>query len=225
MPLRLARCLVAASLGLALAAAPAPVVLAGPGRAEAPAVKPAHLPTWEEVDALYEGFEDGSRETARSRGTFVLEKNCRTYQAGPKADQGRFADYFGAFQSIPVHAGFEQPAVYTMSFETVRKAKRAFAAQRSWITGCDGETVSAAGETNSYEVVALAGLGDQRIAYRHSMVLEQTGGDPWYLNELVFWIRDGRHLVDVQARQDVEGDTPASAPLLELAEISLDRLP
>ena len=209
-------------LGLALTA---PAVQAAPERATAPPVKAANLPTWAEVDELYDGFEDGARETAASRETFVLKANCLTYDDGPTADKGRYAEYFGAFGSIPVHAGFEQPTVFTMSFATARAAKKAFNAQRSWIADCDGKTVSSTMETNSYDKVALSGLGDQRIAYRHSMVAEQTGGDPWYLNELVFWIRDGRFLLDVQARQDVEGDLPAKAPLLALAGIALERLP
>jgi hypothetical protein len=209
-------------LGLALVASTAH---AGSGPGKAPPVKAANLPTWDEVAALYPGFEGGSRETASSRETFVLEKNCGSYDDGPTADKGRFADYYGAFGNIPVHSGYEQPSVLTMSFATVDAAKRAFKAQQVWIKHCDGKTVQAPMETNSYAKVAAPRLGDQRVAYRHTMVLEQTGGDPWYLNELVFWIRDGRFLLDVQVRRDVAGATPAAAPLVTLAGIALDRLP
>jgi len=203
----------------------APVARAAPERATAPAVKAGHLPTWAEVDDLYEGFEDGSRETSAYRETFILKQNCRTYDDGPTAGKGRYAEYYGAFGSIPVHAGFEQPTVFTMSFATVRAAKRAFKAQQSWIVGCDGRTVSSTMETNSYAKVALAGLGDQHAAYRHTMVAEQTGGDPWHLNELVFWVRDGRFLLNVSARKDVEGELPAKTPLYTLSEIAAERLP
>jgi hypothetical protein len=209
-------------LGLALAASAAH---AGPGPAKAPQVKAASLPTWDEVAAVYQGFEGGSRETTSYRDTFVLKKNCSSYDDGPTADKGRYADYYGAFGSIPVHDGYEQPSVFTMSFATVAAAKKAFKAQQAWIKGCDGKTAHKAMETNSYDKVASPRLGDQRIAYRHTMVLEQTGDDPWHLNELVFWIRDGRFLLDVQVRVDVAGATPAEAPLVTLAEIALDRLP
>lgn len=198
---------------------------AGAQRATAPAVKAAYLPSWAEVDELYEGFEDGARETTPYRDTFVLKPNCTTYDDGPRADRGRFAEYFGAFGSIPVHAGFEQPSVFTMSFSTVRAAKRAFRAQQSWIVGCDGETVEEVMEVNSYDKVALAGVGDQEVAYRHGLVLEQTGGETQYLNQLIFWVRDGRFLLNVLARQDGEGATPAQDPLLALTEIALQRLP
>ena len=185
----------------------------------------ANLPTWDEVAALYPGFEGGSRKTASSRSTFVLKKNCSSYADGPMADKGRYADYYGAFDNIPVHDGYEQPSVFTMSFANVAAAKRAFKAQQAWIKGCDGKTVNTTMEMNSYDKVSWSRVGDQRIAYRHTMVLEQTGGDPWHLNELVVWVRDGRFLLDVQARVDVAGATPTQAPLTTLAGIALDRLP
>ncbi len=209
-------------LGLALAASAAHP---GPAPAKAPPIKAANLPTWDEVSAVYPGFEDGSRETTSSRDTFVLEKNCRAYADGPNADKGRFADYYGAFRSIPVHAGYEQPSVFTMSFATVAAAKKAFKTQQGWIKGCDGKTAHEYMETNSYDKIASPRLGDQSVAYRHTMVQQQTGGEPWHVNELVFWVRDGRFLLDVQARVDVAGATPAEAPLVTLAEIALDRLP
>lgn len=213
----LALCLV-----LALAASAAH---AGSAPAKPPRVKAANLPTSDEVAALYQGFEGGSRTTTSYRNTFVLKKNCSTYDDGPTAARGRYADYYGAFGNIPVHDGYEQPSVFTMSFANVAAAKEAFKAQQAWIKGCDGKTVHTAMETNSYDKVSSPRMGDQRIAYRHTMVLEQTGGDPWHLNELVVWVRDGRFLLDVQVRVDVPDATPAQAPLTTLAGIALDRLP
>lgn len=209
-------------LGLVLAASAAH---AGPAPAKPPRVKAANLPTWDDVAALYPGFEGGSRKTTSYRSTFVLKKNCSTYVDGPTAAKGRYADYYGAFDNIPVHDGYEQPSVFTMSFANVSAAKRAFKAQQAWIKGCDGKVVHTAMEMNSYDKVSSARMGDQRIAYRHSMVLEQTGGDPWHLNELVVWVRDGRLLLDVRVRVDVAGATPAQAPFTTLAQIALDRLP
>lgn len=209
-------------LGLALAASAAH---AGSAPAKPPQVRAANLPTWDEVAALYEGFEGGSRKTTPYRNTFVLKKNCSSYDDGPMADKGRYADYYDAFGNIPVHDGFEQPSVFTMSFANVAAAKSAFTAQQAWIKGCDGKTVHKAMEMNSYDKVSSPRMGDQRIAYRHTMVLEQTGGDPWHLNELVVWVRDGRFLLDVQVRVDVADATPAQAPLTTLAGIALDRLP
>jgi len=199
---------------------------ASPARAAtAPPVKASQLPTWAEVHALYDGFDGGHRETTPYRETFVLKSDCRTYDEGPQADKGRYAEYFAAFDDIPVHHGFEQPTVFVMSFASIKAAKAAFKAQQSWITRCDGKTVHPPMETTSYDKVALGGLGGQRVAYRRSSVIEQTGGDPWYLNELVFWIRKGPYLLDVQARKDVENSGPTKAPLVKLAKKTLRRLP
>ena len=148
-------------LGLALAASAAH---AGPAPAKPPRVTAAHLPTWDEVAALYPGFEGGSRKTASSRSTFVLKKNCSSYADGPMADKGRYADYYGAFDNIPVHDGYEQPSVFTMSFASVAAAKRAFKAQQAWIKGCDGKTVNTTMEMNSYDKVSLVARG--RPAHR-----------------------------------------------------------
>lgn len=194
--------------------------------AAAPAVRDRHLPTWAEIDALYDGFENGTRQTATQRGTFVLERNCLEYDAGPAAAKGRFADYYGAFGSIPVHAGYEQPSVLIQSFNTAKAAQKAWTAQRAWIDHCDGKTVeNRIGDTNEFDRIPLGGLGDKRVALRWDRMTPITGDDPWYSSTLDLWIRDGRFLVDVHVRQDVEGAVPSKPKAVALARLTLSRLP
>jgi hypothetical protein len=194
--------------------------------AAAPAVRDRHLPTWAEIDALYDGFENGTRGTGTQRGTFVLERNCLTYDDGPTAPKGRFADYYGAFGSIPVHAGYEQPSVLIQSFSTAKAAQKAWTAQRAWIDHCDGKAVEdRIGDTSEFDRIPLRGLGDKRVALRWDRMTPITGDDPWYSSTLDLWVRDGKHLVNIHVRQDVEGAVPSKPKAVALARLTLNRLP
>lgn len=196
-------------------------LVAPAAHAAAPAVRDRYLPTWAEVDARYPGFENGYRETYAGRETFVIKQNCVDYTLGPRAAKGRFSEYFDQFGNIPVHDGYAMPSIQVLSYATASAAQKAWVTQRNWITNCTGKSASGSGRVMTFTSATPGALGDKRVGYR----LERVDGRTDHTNQLVYWVRDGKFLLNMIVRQDVEGAAPASAPLIELTRLTLARLP
>lgn len=125
-----------------------------------------------------------------------------------------------------LHAGFSDPTVSVYSFDSVRRARRAFAQLQRSVARCEGRHVGRIPHrtpndvpdvvTETISAVPLPGLGDERFAVRRTRQDSRSGNVPAYAIDT--WVRTRSAVVVVTVRKTTP---PPAAPALALTRAAV----